>query len=134
MAVMEVEKEETRKYGIVAHEASGTMPLKVTSVVEKPDPDKAPSCWALPGRYIFENQIFALLKDLPPGKNGEVQLTDAMTRLAESRGLLATSFSAQRFGAGDKFGFLQANLEMGLRHPEIGTKLREFLLERSKSL
>ena len=134
VAVMEVEQEETAKYGIIAHEESAAMPMKVTSVVEKPNPAKAPSRWALPGRYVFANSIFPLLEDLPPGKNGEIQLTDAMTRLAESHGLLATSFSAQRFDAGDKFGFLQANLEMGLRHPEIGTKLREYLLERVQSL
>ena len=135
VAVMEVPEDDVHKYGIIAIDENSTgMPLKVTSVVEKPTPAKAPSRWALPGRYVFTSKIFSLLEDLPPGKNGEVQLTDAMTRLAEEQGLLATSFSAQRFDAGDKFGFLQANLEVGLQHPEIGTKLREYLIERVKSI
>jgi len=134
VAVMEVEASEVSKYGIIAHSEGSTMPLTVEDVVEKPETSQAPSRWALPGRYVFSSALFKHLEDLPPGKNGEVQLTDAMTLLAKTQGLLATSVSAQRFDAGDKFGFLQANIEMGLKHPEIGEKLKTYLMDRAKSL
>ena len=133
VAVMEVEPSQVHKYGIVAHEP-GDMPIKVTSVVEKPEPNEAPSCWALPGRYVFISKIFTYLENLPAGKNGEIQLTDAMTQLAQNEGLWANSFSAERFDAGDKFGFLQANIEQGLKHPEIGDKLKQYIIERARSL
>jgi len=134
VAVMEVSKEDISKYGIVEHKSFDKMPMTVTDVVEKPSPEKAPSSWALPGRYIFSPDIFKYLQNLSPGKGGEIQLTDAMTLLANNEGLQAQSFDGQRFDAGDKFGFLQANIELVLRHPEIGPKLRQFLKDRCANL
>lgn len=133
VAVMEVAPSEVSKYGIIAHKEN-TSPYEVTGVVEKPSPEKAPSRLALPGRYIFKSDIFEDLENIPPGKNGEIQLTDAMAQLAARDGMLATLFSAQRFDAGDKFGFLQANIEKGLEHPEIGDKLRDYLKQRAREL
>ena len=127
VAVMEVAKEDVRKYGIVDVEDGSLKHMKVQSVVEKPDPDQAPSQLALPGRYIFNANIFSSLADLPPGKNGEIQLTDAMTEIAQGEGLYATRFVAKRYDAGDKFGYLQANIEMGLKHPQVGEALRHYL-------
>ncbi len=127
VAVMEVAPQEVSKYGIIEHEKATQGLMKVTSVVEKPSPEKAPSRWALPGRYVFTAELFDHLKNLKPGKNGEIQLTDAMTLLAQKEGLVATSFVAQRYDAGDKLGYLQANIEMGLKHPEIGESLRAYL-------
>lgn len=134
VAVMEVEKSEVSKYGIIAHKEGSSQPFEVTGVIEKPNPDKAPSCLALPGRYVFKSDIFHDLENISPGKNGEIQLTDAMTQLAVRDGMLATTFSAQRFDAGDKFGFLQANIEKGLEHPETSAKLKDYIKQRAKSL
>ena len=106
----------------------------INNVIEKPSIDKAPSRWALPGRYIFTGQIFNLLEDLPPGKNGEIQLTYAMTRLAQKEGMIAHPFVAQRDDAGDKFGDRQANIEMGLKHPEIGERLKSYIKNLSTNL
>lgn len=130
VAVMEVAIDQVNKYGIVAVDGKSGDFLKVTNVVEKPEAKEAPSQWALPGRYVFTKRIFQELAQLSPGKNGEIQLTDAMTALARSEGLLATPFSALRFDTGDKLGFLMANVELALRHPEIGPSFREYLKNR----
>ncbi len=127
VAVMEVPKQDVSKYGIVDVENPGEKNMKVRSVIEKPNPDQSPSQWALPGRYIFNASIFDSLENLPPGKNGEIQLTDAMTEVAQTEGLYATEFVAQRYDAGDKLGYLQANIELGLKHPQIGPSLKAYL-------
>lgn len=133
VAIMEVEKSEVNKYGIIDGKKEKDH-IRVSSVVEKPDIDKAPSQWALPGRYVFDHKIFSYLKDTKPGKNGEIQLTDAMTTLAQKDGLVATKFLARRYDAGDKFGFVQANIELGLEHPEVGAKLKSYLKTLAKNL
>src|SRR5262249_17538297 len=102
VAVMKVADQEVHKYGIVDVDSGPETRLKVKSVVEKPKLEKAPSRWALPGRYVFTNPIMNYLKETKPGMNGEIQLTDAMCRLAKEHGLNATTFKAERFDAGDK--------------------------------
>ncbi|MCB0386811.1 MAG: UTP--glucose-1-phosphate uridylyltransferase, partial [Bdellovibrionales bacterium] len=127
VAVMEVEPQEVKKYGIVAYSSEDNGLFKVTSVIEKPSPEKAPSRLALPGRYVFSSAIYGHLQNVKPGVIGEIQLTDGMTLLAENQGLYATKFSARRYDAGDKFGYLQANIELGLEHPEVGDRLRTYI-------
>ncbi len=127
VAVMEVPPSEVSKYGIVSLEDEQARPMRVRSVVEKPAIREAPSHWALPGRYIFTASLFDYLENLSPGKNGEIQLTDGMTQLAQNHELYATPFVAQRYDAGSKLGYLQANIEMGLQHPEVGEALRNYL-------
>lgn len=134
VAVMQVPEEDVCKYGIIDHAPLHNGLMKVFGVIEKPNPDEAPSQWALPGRYIFNAQIFEYLKSTRPGKNGEIQLTDAMMALAQNEGLNAMEFKAQRFDAGDKLGYLLANIEMGLQHPEVGEKLKNYLIHRAKEL
>lgn len=136
VAVMEVAPSEVSKYGIV-----NVSPLEQTNniwrvhgVVEKPAVDAAPSRLALPGRYVFDAAIFEDLERTPPGKGGEIQLSDAMTSLAARKGLLATTIDAHRFDAGDKLGFLKANVELALRHPQIGTEFARYLRERVAEL
>jgi UTP--glucose-1-phosphate uridylyltransferase len=130
VAVMEVAPSEVSKYGIVKVTEKSPGLWNVHDVVEKPAPERAPSRLALPGRYVFDGAIFDDLKEIKPGKNGEIQLTDAMTRLAQRQGLLATTLDAERFDAGDKLGYLQANIELGLRHPQIGPALESYLKAR----
>lgn len=127
VAVMEVPEADVKKYGIVEVENQDTENMKVLSVVEKPNPSQAPSRLALPGRYVFNASLFEFLENQPPGKNGEIQLTDAMTAEAQGPGLFARRFTARRYDAGDKLGYLQANIEMGLQHPEVGESLRNYL-------
>lgn len=127
VAVMEVPANDVKKYGIVEVEDQESNNMKVLSVVEKPDPSAAPSRLALPGRYIFNASLFNYLENQAPGKNGEIQLTDAMTSEAKGKGLFARRFVAKRYDAGDKFGYLQANIELGLQHPEVKEQLRHYL-------
>ncbi|MCB9072460.1 MAG: UTP--glucose-1-phosphate uridylyltransferase [Bdellovibrionaceae bacterium] len=133
VAIMEVAKSEVSKYGIIAGKKEDKW-IRVHDVVEKPDADQAPSSWALPGRYVFSGEIFSHLENLPPGRNGEIQLTDAMCKLAQDNKLLARFFDGLRYDAGDKLGYLIANIEIGLQHPQIGESLRQYLKQLSGKL
>ncbi len=126
VAIMEVAHSEVSKYGIVAGAKEGKW-IRVHDVVEKPEPQNAPSLWALPGRYVFSSEIFKHLENLAPGRNGEIQLTDAMCKLAQDKKLIARFFDGLRYDAGDKLGYLIANVELGLKHPQIGESFREYL-------
>ncbi len=130
VAVIEVAKSEVSKYGIVDVEAVKKNLWKVKAVVEKPSVKSAPSTLALPGRYVFTPAIFKILQKTKPGKNGEIQLTDAMTALAKQEGMMATVIDAQRFDAGDKLGFLKANVELALQHPELSGPFRAYLEDK----
>ncbi|MBX3020381.1 MAG: UTP--glucose-1-phosphate uridylyltransferase GalU [Bdellovibrionales bacterium] len=130
VAVMPVEESEVNKYGMVKVTERAENLWNVHDVVEKPALGQAPSRFALPGRYVFDASIFEDLRQTKPGRGGEIQLTDAMTSLAKRQGLLATVIDAQRFDAGDKLGYLQANIELGLSHPQIGPALEKYLKER----
>jgi UTP--glucose-1-phosphate uridylyltransferase len=92
--------------------------------------DQAPSNLALPGRYIFTPEIFKILRSTKPGKLGEIQLSDAMNTLAKSQGMMAATLSGERFDAGDKLGFLKANVELALRHPEVGAAFHDYLKQK----
>lgn len=129
VAVMEVPPEDVCKYGIIDLETIGPGHFRVRDVVEKPAVGEAPSRYALPGRYVFHSVLFDYLKETRPSKNGEIQLTDAMAMLAKNEGLEARTFQAKRYDAGDKLGFVQATIELGLEHPEIGEGLRKYLLK-----
>lgn len=134
IALMEVAKKEVVKYGMVKATPLDKKLFSISDVVEKPSIEESPSTLAIPGRYIFENTIFEEIRDLPPGKNGEIQLTDAMTKLARKGRMHGMTFSAKRHDAGDKLGFLTANIELGLAHPETGEGLKQYLKELAKKL
>lgn len=127
VAVMEVAANEVSKYGIADVEDEKDGRFRVKGFVEKPKPENAPSGWALPGRYVFCNDIFDELAQAKPGVLGEIQLTDSMNSLAKKQGVYATSFLAERYDAGDKLGYLKANIELGLEHPELSADLRKYL-------
>jgi UTP--glucose-1-phosphate uridylyltransferase len=130
VAVMEVAASEVSKYGIVRVSEKGPNLWSVLDVVEKPAVGQAPSRLALPGRYVFAGSIFDDLRQTRPGRGGEIQLTDAMTQLARREGMLATVIDAQRFDAGDKLGYLMANVELALRHPQVGSAFERYLRQR----
>ncbi len=128
VAVMEVSKEEISRFGII----SGT-PLKddrvldVEKMVEKPSLEEAPSNLAIVGRYILTPRIFDILEKLPPGKGGEIQLTDALNILSKEEGVVAYKFKGKRYDAGDKLGFLQANIAFALKRKDLKDSLKKFL-------
>lgn len=134
VAVMKVTDKDVSKYGIVEGESQPNGTIRVRNVIEKPTPEQTSSRLALPGRYVFSSEIFGYLRDAKPGKNGEIQLTDGMTSLAKSPGLLASSFKARRFDAGDKLGFLQANIEIALERPDLGAPLKSYLQDLVKRI
>ena len=129
VAVMEVPPDDVSKYGIADVTPHHDGVFKVKAFVEKPSREKAPSRWALPGRYVFESKIFDELKNGKPGALGEIQLTDSMNSLTQKQNFYASTFSAQRFDAGDKFGYLRANVELGLMNSELHSEFSQYLIE-----
>lgn len=99
----------------------------VDSFVEKPQPENAPSNIAIVGRYLLKSQIFEILESLEPGRGGEVQLTDAIDILNKPQRVFAYEFKGKRYDVGNKLGMLEANIEYGLKHPELKDELNEYL-------
>lgn len=119
LGVQEVDKENTDKYGIIDGKKLSDNIYKVNALVEKPDPDQAPSNVAILGRYIITPQIFDILGQIPPGKNGEIQLTDALEILKDREDMYAYVFEGRRYDLGDKLGFLQATVDAALKNQNL---------------
>lgn len=131
LGVMNVPREHTRQYGIVSTEAgSNGKTHRVTGIVEKPKPEEAPSTQAVVGRYVLTPRIFDHIRNLKPGAGGELQLTDAIATLLREEAVLSYEFDGVRYDCGSKLGYLQATVELGLRHPEIGASFAEYLAGR----
>jgi len=103
---------------------------RVSSIVEKPDPDTAPSNLAVVGRYILTPRIFDLLESTPRGAGGEIQLTDAIAALLKEEQVLAYQFKGQRYDCGSKLGYLKATMEYALKHEELSEEFRQYLRDR----
>jgi UTP--glucose-1-phosphate uridylyltransferase len=133
IAVMEVPQKDTSKYGIInpGEELEDGL-FNVKNFVEKPDPSKAPSNLAIIGRYLLTPEIFDVLSEQKPGAGNEIQLTDAIDRLNQSRKVYARKFEGKRYDIGDKFGYMRAMIEYGVCHPEIGDVFRNYLIQLSK--
>jgi UTP--glucose-1-phosphate uridylyltransferase len=129
IALMEVPASETHLYGIAAGERLDDRTVKISKIVEKPKQD-APSNLAVIGRYILPGKIFGILEKTGRGVGGEIQLTDALAKLMETDGLIGYRFEGIRHDAGDKLGYLKANLAFALKRPE----LRDGLMEHLKKL
>ncbi|HEY8272667.1 MAG TPA: UTP--glucose-1-phosphate uridylyltransferase GalU [Pseudobdellovibrionaceae bacterium] len=134
VAIMNVPEKDVSKYGIAEIKEQNSGFFKVSSLVEKPKPTETKSRWALPGRYVFDNEIMDILQNAKPSLGGEIQLTDSMKILCDRKGLNAMTFKASRFDAGDKLGYLQANIELGLRNPELQAGLQEYILQMSEKI
>ncbi|WEG74116.1 UTP--glucose-1-phosphate uridylyltransferase GalU [Vagococcus intermedius] len=135
LAVMEVPREETSKYGIISPLSEVRDGLyEVDYFVEKPMPDNAPSNLAIIGRYLLTPAIFDILDHQAPGAGGEIQLTDAIDTLNQTEQVLAYLFAGERYDVGDKFGFMKTSITYGLRHPEVKDQLREFIIGLGKEL
>ena len=128
LGVMDVPREDTKRYGIITEGAAlSEQIVTVDAIVEKPEAAEAPSTLAVIGRYILPGYIMQLLQKTPKGAGGEIQLTDAISALIKERTVLAYRFEGKRYDCGDKLGYLEANVELGLRHPELGEGFREYL-------
>ena len=127
ISVMKVEDKDVSKYGIAEVEEESPGFFSVVSLMEKPKPSETKSRWALPGRYVFDNAIMDILHNAKPTLNGEIQLTDSMRLLCQLQGLNAMTFTADRYDAGDKLGYLQANIELALKNPELNKDLKTYL-------
>jgi UTP--glucose-1-phosphate uridylyltransferase len=128
VAVMEVPAGQEHLYGVVAGERSGDL-VRVTDMVEKPAPGTAPSRLAIVGRYVLPPEIWPILAATKPGKGGEIQLTDALLGLARQRGLVAATLDGTRHDAGDRLGYLRANLLYALKRPELADGVRALCRE-----
>jgi UTP--glucose-1-phosphate uridylyltransferase len=132
LGVEDVLPSETASYGIVdAFEIEQNL-LKLKSIVEKPKPANAPSTLAVVGRYILTAQIFDCLEKVKPGKGGEIQLTDGIADLMRFEDVLAYRFAGKRFDCGSKLGFMKANVELALKHPEIAQDFTQYLAALNK--
>lgn len=127
LAVEQVPREDTNKYGIVAAEPIENRLSRVVQIVEKPKPQEAPSTLAVVGRYIFTPAIFDCLEATGKGAGGEIQLTDAIAKLLENEQVLAYEFEGKRYDCGTKLGYLQATVEYALRHPELKDAFASYL-------
>lgn len=135
IAVMPVPHEEVSKYGVIepADEIEPGL-INVKSFVEKPPVDKAPSDYAIIGRYLLTPEIFDILANTKPGRGGEVQLTDAIDTMNKTQRVFAHVFKGERHDVGNKEGYLETSIEYGLTHPETKDELRKYIIRLAKEL
>jgi UTP--glucose-1-phosphate uridylyltransferase len=127
-AIMEVPRAHTSRYGVLDVVSDDGRLVNARGVVEKPDPAEAPSTLTIIGRYIIQPEVFGYLSDAEPGSGGEIQLTDALGKLInDGQAFHGLRFDGKRFDCGDKLGFLEATVALGLQHPELGAGLRKIL-------
>jgi len=129
IGVETITPEDTLKYGVIEPDRISSRIYRVLSVVEKPGPAKAPSNLGIVGRYILTPGVFDALTDTPPGKNREIQLTDALQMVLQRQAIYACEFEGTRYDVGTPIGWLKATVALALKHPDIGNELREYLLK-----
>jgi UTP--glucose-1-phosphate uridylyltransferase len=130
LGVEEVPRDQTESYGIVTIDDMQGDTARIRAIVEKPKPAKAPSNLAVIGRYVLTPHIFELLGAVTPGAGGEIQLTDAISALLGEERVLAVRLPGRRFDCGSKLGYLQATVELGVRHTEVGAAFARYLESR----
>ena len=129
IAVEEVPHDQVSRYGIVGVGEEDETGFRITSMVEKPKREDAPSNLIISGRYILQPEIFDLLGDQEPGAGGEIQITDAMKRLAETQRFTGFRYRGRTYDTGTKAGFLMANVAYALARSDIGPEFRAALTE-----
>lgn len=128
VCVREVDYSEVHRYGVVQPERLNDRLCRALSFVEKPSREQAPSNIAIAGRYVLDPDIFDILGDLPPGRNNEIQLTDAIDILGRIKPVYTYEVRGQRYDVGEKLGFLQATVEFALQRPDLAPRFREYLM------
>lgn len=127
VGVKEVSREQIKKYSSLDVEMIDQSTMKVTNMVEKPTDDKILSLYSVLGRCVLTPEIFDILENLAPGAGGEIQLTDAMALLSRREGMIGVDFTGKRYDMGNKLGIMQAQVEVALKHPEIGAQFKDYL-------
>jgi len=127
IAVQEVPEDQVHKYGIVAGEPAGGPLIRIERIVEKPKANVAPSRMGVAGRYILTPGVFDEIRNQPRGVGGEIQLTDGIAGLLRREKVFAYRYEGKRYDCGSKEGFLQANVELALAHPDLGPGFRDYL-------
>jgi UTP--glucose-1-phosphate uridylyltransferase len=127
VGVQNVPLEQTQQYGIVRPQSMGVRIHRVADIVEKPQPENAPSTLGVVGRYVFTPQIFDFLEHVQPGTGGEIQLTDAIAAMLATHPVLAYEFKGQRYDCGSKIGYLEAVTVYALKHPALSEQFGHFL-------
>ena len=127
VAVERINSEDAIEYGVIEPKEISRHTYQVLSLVEKPEPVEAPSNLSIVGRYILTPQIFDALKVTRPGKNREIQLTDALQLLLKQQAIYACEFEGVRYDTGTPLGWLKATVAFALKHPDFGQELREYL-------
>ena len=132
IGVMQVAAEETGSYGIVegTPEPADERVRRITRIIEKPKPGTSTSTLAVVGRYVLSPRIFGHLRAVTPGAGGEIQLTDGIARLLADERVLAYEFVGRRYDCGNRLGYLEATVDFGTRHPEVGAAFTRFLAAR----
>jgi UTP--glucose-1-phosphate uridylyltransferase len=128
IGVQTVDPSETASYGIIECEKEGEL-FRITGMVEKPDPEEAPSNLAIMGRYVINPEIFECIEKTEPGKGGEIQLTDALGLFLNIQDIYAYEYTGKRYDVGQKLGFLKATVEMALEREELGGEFKNYLRE-----
>lgn len=133
LGVQKVPLADVSKYGIVDGEKLSPRIYHARNLIEKPSEEDAPlTRLAITGRYILTPEIFNILENLPPGKGGEIQLTDGLLELSKIQEIIAYKFRGRRYDVGDKLGFIKANIEYCLRHDELSVPLKNYLRKTVK--
>lgn len=127
VALMEVPESEVHQYGVIQGKTLRKRLYQIEATVEKPPAADAPSRMAIIGRYVLRPEIFSILQNLPPGKGGEIQLTDGLSQLVRERKIYGCEFLGDRYDIGDKFGFVRATIAYALKRPDLKDKLSEYL-------
>jgi UTP--glucose-1-phosphate uridylyltransferase len=134
IALEEVKPELVSRYGIVDGEKISDNVYKAKNWIEKPSLEEAPSNLAVASRYLFTPEIFEYLEKTPPGKNDEIQLTDAMREMVKFHPMFGMKFNGKRYDIGNKMGFIKTNIEFALKDEEIGDSLKVWLKEFVKQI
>lgn len=127
IAIQQVERNETNKYGIISPIGEWQTVGRIDAIVEKPQPQVAPSTLAAIGRYILTPNVLKQLQRTQPGAGGEIQLTDALASLLQEEDLMGCKFQGTRYDCGSKLGYLQATVQYGLKHPDTGEAFKRYL-------
>ncbi|GIP32929.1 UTP--glucose-1-phosphate uridylyltransferase GalU [Paenibacillus sp. J2TS4] len=133
IAVQEVPWNEVDRYGIVSPSSRSTSVATIRDLVEKPDRDQAPSNLAVIGRYVIEPEVFSILETCKPGRGGEIQLTDALRVLNQSKPMLAFLQQGRRYDVGDKLGYIEATIELALQREDLAPHLKQYLSRLTES-
>jgi UTP--glucose-1-phosphate uridylyltransferase len=134
VALMRVPRSEIANYGVIEGTKERNGVYRVKDLVEKPSPEEAPSELAVIGRYILTPEIFEVLATLPPGRGGEIQLTDAIKVLSERRPVYGFVFEGRRYDAGSKLGFLRATVDLALQDSGISDSFKDYIIDAASRL